>query len=251
MSDGHAGAGPGRSERARPDGGETVRPDGGEAGRTRVKVCGITNAADRDVAVAAGADAVGLIAGVTVDTPREVDLDEARHLARGVPPLVSAVLVTMPGDAATARERVERVRPDAVQVHGLDADEVAHLAESLGAGGYRASVVATVDAGSESTTLRAYADAADALLVDSVDEDGGGGTGRTYDWARTRDRVAELDTPVVLAGGLTPDNVAEAVATVDPFAVDVATGVEREGGVKDHDAVRAFVRAATREVPAA
>jgi phosphoribosylanthranilate isomerase len=87
--------------------------------------------------------------------------------------------------------------------------------------------------------------------VDSIDEDGGGGTGRTHDWEQTRERVADLDTPVVLAGGLTPDNVAEAVATVDPFAVDVATGVERSGGVKDHDAVRAFVRAATREVTAA
>ena len=225
---------------------------GGGSGHTRVKVCGITNPEDRDVAVAAGADAVGLVAGVTVDTPREIGLDEARDLARGVAPFVSAVLVTMPGDVETARERVAQVRPDAVQVHGLDADEVAELADALAEGdGPGAAVVAAVDAESDAATLRGYADAADALLVDSIDEDGGGGTGRTHDWEQTRERVADLDTPVVLAGGLTPDNVAEAVATVDPFAVDVATGVERSGGVKDHDAVRAFVRAATREVTAA
>lgn len=230
----------------------SVRPDGGESARTRVKVCGITNPEDRDAVVAAGADAVGLIAGVTVDTPREITLDEACDLAGGVPPLVSSVLVTMPDDAATARERVTRVRPDAVQVHGLDPGEVAALVDSLDGGdGPSASVVAAVDAESDATTLSAYADAADALLVDSVDEDGGGGTGRTHDWELTRERVADLETPVVLAGGLTPDNVAEAVATVDPFAVDVATGVERSGGVKDHDAVRAFVRTATREVTAA
>jgi len=222
------------------------RPDGGSRGATRVKICGVTNAADRDAAVRAGADAVGLIAGVTVDTPREVDLDEARDLAPGVPPLVTAVLVTMPRDAATARERVERVRPDAVQVHGLDPEAVADLGGSVDA-----SVIAAVDAESDQVTLGAYADAADALLVDSVDEDGAGGTGETHDWARTRERVADLDVPVVLAGGLTPDNVADAVAAVDPFAVDVASGVEREGGVKDHDAVRRFVRRATREVSAA
>jgi phosphoribosylanthranilate isomerase len=101
-----------------------------------------------------------------------------------------------------------------------------------------ASVVAAVDADAD---LAAYADAVDALLVDSTDERGAGGTGETHDWERTRERTADLDVPVILAGGLTPENVAEAVATVDPYAVDTATGVEREGGLKDHDAVTAFV----------
>jgi len=220
-------------------------------GRTRVKVCGITNAEDRDVAVAAGADAVGLIAGVTVDTPREIDLDTAADLAAAVPPLVSSVLVTMPGDVETAVERVECVEPDAVQVHGLAADELGALADALAASASPdVSLVAAIDAEADDVRLAICADAADALLVDSIDEDGGGGTGRTHDWERTRERVAALGVPVILAGGLTPENVADAVETVDPFAVDVATGVEREGGVKDHDAVRQFVRRATRAVTA-
>lgn len=206
----------------------------------RVKVCGVTNAADRDAVVAAGADAVGLIAGVTVDTPRDVALETAADLAAGVPPLVTSVLVTMPADAAEARERVDRVQPDAVQVHGAAPDVVAALDDAP------AQVVAAVDAEAEAAVLEAYAGAADALLVDSVDEDGGGGTGETHDWARTRERVAGLDVPVVLAGGLTPANVAEAVETARPFAVDVASGVEASGGVKDHDAVERFVRNATR-----
>jgi len=238
---------------APPDRDRTVSPDGGrESPPTRVKICGITNAGDRDVAVAAGADAVGLVAGVTVDTPREVPIDTAADLAAGVPPLVSSVLVTMPEDAETARERVERVGSDAVQVHGLAPDELATLADALAApGSADASVIAAVDADADDDHLRACADAADALLVDSIDEDGGGGTGRTHDWEQTRERVATLDVPVLLAGGLTPENVADAVATVGPFAVDVATGVERAGGVKDHDAVRQFVRRATREVSVA
>jgi len=234
-----------RTDRSRSATGGTLATDGGSpTGRPRVKICGITTPEDRDVAVAAGADAVGLIAGVTVDTPREITVETARDLAAGVPPLVTAVLVTMPGDAATARERVERVRPDAVQVHGLDPDEVAALADAP------ASVVAAVDAESDPDTLAAHAAAADALLVDSVDEQGGGGTGETHDWERTHERVADLDVPVILAGGLTPANVADAAATVEPFGVDVATGVEREGGRKDHDAVRQFVRNARREVTA-
>jgi len=211
-------------------------------GRPRVKVCGLTNAEDREVAVAAGADAVGFVAGVTVETPREVDFDVAADLVAGVPPFVTSVLVTMPQDAATARERVQRVGPDAVQVHGADPDLVEGLADAP------AKVVAAVDAESDATTLATFADAADAVLVDSVDDEGGGGTGETHDWERTRERVADLDAPVILAGGLTPGNVADAVAAVDPYGVDVATGVEREGGLKDHDAVRRFVDDARREV---
>ena len=90
----------------------------------------------------------------------------------------------------------------------------------------------------------AHDDPADALVVDSLDESGAGGTGETHDWARTRALVGSLSSPVVLAGGLTPGNVADAVETVDPFAVDVASGVEADPGRKDPAAVSAFVRAA-------
>jgi phosphoribosylanthranilate isomerase len=81
----------------------------------------------------------------------------------------------------------------------------------------------------------------DALLGDSVGEDGGGGTGRTHDWDATREFAESVEAPVVLAGGLTPENVGRAVDAVDPFAVDVASGVEAAPGEKDHAAVREFV----------
>lgn len=204
-----------------------------------MKICGVTRDVDRDAVVAAGADAVGVIADVPVDTPREVPAGRAADLVAGVPPLVTSVLVTMPGSVQEVIALQREVAADAVQVHAtLSPEKVGGLRARVDA-----SVVAAVDADGD---LAGYAEAADALLVDSTDDQGGGGTGETQEWARTRDRVAALDVPVVLAGGLTPENVAEAIETVEPFAVDTATGVEREGGVKNHDAVRAFVTAAGR-----
>ncbi|WP_254831565.1 phosphoribosylanthranilate isomerase [Haloglomus salinum] len=207
------------------------------AARPRTKVCGVTREVDLRTVVDAGTDAVGVITDVTVDTPREVSVEQARDLLDAVPPFVTGTLVTMPANAEAAVRLVERLEPDAVQVHGLAPDRVAALRVRA-----PVPVLAAVDA----VDAPRYAGAADALVVDSLDEAGGGGTGETHDWERTRGLVAELDTPVVLAGGLTPENVADAVRTVRPFAVDVASGVEREGGVKDADAVRAFVRNATQ-----
>ncbi|ELZ03060.1 phosphoribosylanthranilate isomerase [Natrialba aegyptia] len=205
---------------------------------TRVKICGLTNAADIETAIDAGTDAVGVICDVPVDTPREVAADRARELVAAVPPFVTAVLVTMPETPAAAIDLVERVEPDAVQVHGsLEPTELGSLHETIDA-----DLIAAVDAGEmDASLVGEYAEAVDALIVDSAGEDGGGGTGETHDWDRTRTVTNALETPVILAGGLTPENVADAVRAVDPFAVDVASGVETAGGSKDTDAVRSFV----------
>lgn len=201
----------------------------------RVKLCGVTRPEDRAVAVAAGADAVGFVSGVPVETPRELSARRAADLVAGLEPFVTSVLVTGPASVADAVTRQEVVGADVVQVHGgFTPDEIAGLREQVGT-----SVVAAIDSGSEQAA--AYAAAADGLLVDSTTEAGMGGTGETHDWERTRRMAATVDGPVVLAGGLTPENVREAVETVDPFAVDVASGTERAPGRKDHDAVRSFV----------
>jgi len=207
---------------------------------TRAKICGLTREADVDVAVDAGADAVGFVVDVAVDTPREVDPERAAALVGRVPPFVTTVLVTMPAAPQRAVDLVETVDPDAVQCHGdLSPGDVAYLRSRV-----NARVLKVVDADDVENAKR-YVDVVDGLLVDSADDDGGGGTGETHDWERTRDAVADLDAPVVLAGGLTPENVADAVATVGPFGVDVASGVEASGGVKDHESVRRFVDSAT------
>ncbi|WP_254545657.1 phosphoribosylanthranilate isomerase [Halomarina pelagica] len=203
---------------------------------TRVKLCGLTTRRDRDAAVDAGADAVGVISGVSVDTHREVDPGTAADLVAGTPEGVTTTLVTMPDSPGAAADLVERVRPDEVQVHGLSPEDVAAIARAVDA-----PVVAAV--GADDPDAAAYARAASALLVDTPSADGGGGTGETHDWTRTRAVVESADVPVVLAGGLTPENVAGAVETVRPFGVDAASGVERPNGEKDHGAMRAFVAA--------
>ncbi|MCT9097481.1 phosphoribosylanthranilate isomerase [Haloarchaeobius sp. HME9146] len=207
---------------------------------TRVKICGLTREEDVDAAVAAGADALGFVVDVPVDTPREVTVERAAELIDRVPPFVTTVVVTMPETPGEAIELVRELGPDALQVHSdLTPGDVAYLQSNLDV-----PVIKHVDAANPADARR-YADVADAVLVDSVDEEGAGGTGRTHDWEQTREALADIDVPVILAGGLTPENVAEAVVTVEPFAVDVASGVESSGGVKDHDAIRRFVVAAT------
>ena len=208
---------------------------------TRVKICGHTTVEDVEASVDAGADAVGVIVDVPVETPREVSVERAGALLDAVPPFVTGVLVTMPDSPERAVELVDRLAPDALQVHGeLPRGDIAYLRASIGT-----RLLVTADA-SDPDWIGSYADLADAIVVDSVDEQGAGGTGRTHDWERTRDVAADTDARIVLAGGLDPDNVARAVSVVAPYGVDVASGVEQRGGRKDHDAVEAFVENATR-----
>ena len=123
-------------------------------------------------------------------------------------------------------------------MHGCSPDDVAALADHT-----NIRVLAGVDAADDD--LDRYVEVADALVLDSTDDQGAGGTGETHDWDRARAVVADLDAPVLLAGGLTPENVAEAVRTVKPFGVDVSSSTERAGGVKDHAAVGRFVERAS------
>ena len=209
----------------------------------RVKICGLTRGADLRAAVDAGADAVGVITDVPVDTPREVDSATAAELLADVPPFVTATLVTMPDTPAEAVELVRTVEPDAVQLHGeWTAEEIGYLRAETGV-----KVLCTVDAEDHGRAERLDT-VVDALVVDSTRESGAGGTGETHDWAATGDLAGRLTSPVVLAGGLTAENVAEAVRVADPFAVDVASGVELTGGRKDHNAVARFVANAGREM---
>ncbi|MFB6101214.1 MAG: phosphoribosylanthranilate isomerase [Haloplanus sp.] len=210
----------------------------------RVKICGVTEDDDLRVVANAGADAAGVITEVSVDTPREVAPEQAADLIATAPPFLSTVLVSMPDSATRAVELAGAVAPEAIQLHGdFDPAAVRYVRRES-----RADVIIAVDA-ADTDRARRYDDVADAILIDSQTESGAGGTGETHDWAAARDLVRDLSTPVVLAGGLTPGNVAEAARTVEPYAVDVASGVERAGGRKDHDAVASFVRNADVEVP--
>jgi phosphoribosylanthranilate isomerase len=209
----------------------------------RVKVCGLARDADLRAAVDAGADAVGVITEVPVDSPREVEPAAAADLLADVPPFVTATLVTMPDSAERVVELVRTIGPDAVQIHGeWTPDEIRYIRAET-----QRKVLIAVDAAEPGRAEELDA-VADALVLDSTDESGAGGTGETHDWTRAGELADRLTSPVVLAGGLTPDTVAEAIRAADPFAVDVASGVELDGGRKDHNAVARFVANAGREM---
>lgn len=206
---------------------------------TRVKICGLTNTIDRDTAIDAGAHALGFIVDVPVYTPREITPKKAAALIEDTPPFVTTVLVTMHDALEPALELYDTTGADALQLHGdIPLSSFEDHTE------HTRSLIYATDA-TNPDRITKIAPHVDALLIDSTSADGAGGTGTTHDWERTRALTTRLDTPVILAGGLTPANVTDAISTVDPYAVDVATGVEQSGGTKDPEKVRSFITNAT------
>ncbi len=211
----------------------------------RVKICGITRPEDAQTAEEAGADAVGCVTEVPVPSPRSVGAETANEILSTVSPFVSKVTVVM--DDLGVLERVEEAT--VAQLHGTESPEDCERARELG---YEVVKTLWVDASGrlwlgddrvDDETLSKYLEVVDALLLDTRSEEGGG-SGRTHDWSASAEIVERVDVPVILAGGLNPENVERAVREVRPHAVDTSSGVEREPGVKDPEAVREFVRRA-------
>ena len=194
----------------------------------RVKICGVRRMEDMEAAAKAGADAVGLVVGFP-DSPRNLSPDEAKVIRRQAPPFLDIVLVTGGGRLAL-EDLCSTVEPDAIQVYS---DVEPEFLRELGV----KWVIKPVDVGEG---VEVYAEGYDALLLDS----GRGGTGRTHDWSLSRRIRDSVKIPVILAGGLTPDNVAEAIRAVKPYGVDVSSGVESAPGIKDHRKIASFIRRA-------
>jgi len=215
--------------------------------RVRVKLCGIRSDRDLEIAVRAGADAIGVICGVTHASEDALAPQRAHALVRLAPPFVTTVLVTHLADAGELLALAGEVAADVVQVHGLVSP--AALEEIYAGRGPRRVVRAVHVTGPEAVEQAVgAATACDAVLLDSRTDDRLGGTGRTHDWAisrRVRDALAARGRPVILAGGLRPENVAAAIAAVRPFAVDANSGVEDAAGDKCPERCAALVRAAT------
>ncbi|MBB3188834.1 phosphoribosylanthranilate isomerase [Halomonas cerina] len=198
--------------------------------RTRVKICGITRPEDVDAAVAAGADALGFV--LWPGSKRAIDEARLAQLAARVPAFVTRVGLFVDSDPALVARCAEHL--DLVQFHG---EETAAFCAASPRPWIKALRMR------DGLDLVAAAEAyhgAQALLLDAYRPGVPGGTGETFDWSRI---PASLAKPVILAGGLTPANVAEAIGTVRPLAVDVSGGVEARFGVKDSARLRAFLRA--------
>jgi phosphoribosylanthranilate isomerase len=200
--------------------------------RLLVKVCGVTTPGDGVLAAEAGADAVGL--NFYPGSKRVVSVAQARRIAAALPPFVWKVGVFVNAPLAEVRRVAKAVGLDAVQLHG---DEAPAFVEALGLTTVKAL---HVGARPVAALARAYA-GADVLLLDAA-QAGFGGGGVAFDWALAIGLARRR--PVLLAGGLHPGNVAEAVRAVRPFGVDVASGVEKRPGVKDRARLAAFVHAA-------
>jgi phosphoribosylanthranilate isomerase len=210
-----------------------------------VKICGITNALDARVAVEAGADAVGLI---FAPSARHVTPEQGQVIRRTVPPGVDLVGVFVEEPFERVREAVLTAALTAVQFHRdprriWSEAEVARWEQMRVEG--RLRTVRALKA-RDAATLRAELVTvwgADQVLLDAFVPGAEGGTGETFDWSLV-DVVRGAGCDVIVAGGLTPDNVADAVRATRPWGVDVASGVEASPGIKDHEAVRRFIAGA-------
>jgi phosphoribosylanthranilate isomerase len=199
--------------------------------RVRVKICGITRLEDALDAVAQGADAIGLV--FYEGSPRNVTISQAAEIVNQIPAFVSTVGLFVNAESSFIREVISKVKLDLLQFHG---DETASECAAFSHPFIKAIRVKS------DTNLVQYAEdfsAAKALLLDTYAEGVAGGTGQVFDWNLI---PKELAKPVILAGGLTADNVARAISLVKPYAVDVSGGVEASKGIKDVAKIAAFMQ---------
>lgn len=199
--------------------------------RTRVKICGITRRRDALDAIAAGADALGFV--FYPPSPRHVSVEQAGEIITALPPFVTTVALFVDADAETIAEVVDGTRIDLLQFHGEESPE------QCARHGRRWIKAVRMKSGTDLHRLaRRYSGAA-ALLLDAYRPGVPGGTGATFDWEHI---PADLGSSIILAGGLTPDNVTDAIRRVRPYAVDVSGGVEAGRGLKDRDKIQRFIR---------
>jgi phosphoribosylanthranilate isomerase len=191
---------------------------------TRIKICGITNYDDAALAADLGAHALGFI---FASSPRKIAPDKAREIIRNLPPFVKSVGVFVNEDTEKIIETVRYCCLDTVQLHG---DETPEICESLMP---RAIKALRIKDDSRTEEYKPYTGKIRAFLLDTYSKGVAGGTGKTFNWDIAVNMKA-LGTPIILAGGITPSNINEAIEKVKPYAVDISSGIEEKPGKKDH-----------------
>lgn len=198
----------------------------------KVKICGITNLEDALLAAQAGADALGFV--FHDQSPRSVFPEQAAEIIRAIPPFIQAVGLFVNADMDFVNKMADLCRLDIVQLHGDETPEYCATVRRRVIKAFRVKDVTSLD------LMRRYRVA--GYLLDAWSPKAYGGTGITFNWEMAQ--AAEKYGPVILAGGLTPDNVRQAVRSVNPYGVDVSSGVEAESGKKDPEKMREFIRRA-------
>jgi phosphoribosylanthranilate isomerase len=203
--------------------------------RTRIKICGITRVEDARAAAELGADAIGLV--FYAASARLVSTAQARSIVAAVPPFVACVGVFLNADAAFVRETLNSVPLDVLQFHGEEPSEVC--------GSFRRPYIKVVSMGGDMDIAEYIARYPEAtgFLLDSHMPGQAGGSGTAIDWTKVPKCTAR---PLILAGGLSVDNVAQAVRTTRPYGVDVSSGVESAKGIKDAAKIQEFINEVKR-----
>ncbi|MGB0467804.1 MAG: phosphoribosylanthranilate isomerase [Pontibacterium sp.] len=203
--------------------------------RTRVKICGITRPEDAAAAVVAGADALGFV--FYEPSPRNVAIEQAAEIIKAVPAFVTTTALFVNADVAFVHEVIRQTGVSLLQFHG---DESVAYCEQFNRPYMKAiRMKPDVDLQAEFETWKS----ASAILLDAYRPGVPGGTGESFDWQRI---PAARSQTLVLAGGLSPENICSAVKTVRPFAVDVSGGVEAGKGIKDKEKLEKFIQEVTR-----
>ncbi|TCD05401.1 phosphoribosylanthranilate isomerase [Erythrobacteraceae bacterium CFH 75059] len=207
-------------------------------GRVQVKICGLTTAETVDAAVDAGATHIGFVHHPP--SPRHLEPGDAARLRARIPPTARVVLLTSEAEPLVLGRAIEAIRPDVLQFHGRESPQwVGLVRENTRLEVWKA--VGMRDAGTLERAAK-WTGIVDRLIFDAPAAALPGGNGETFDWSLLKDHRHQV--PWGLAGGLTPDNVTQAIRATGAELVDVSSGVEREPGVKDSDLVRAFCAAA-------
>ena len=203
---------------------------------TRIKFCGFTRPADLELAVELGVDFVGLI--FAPRSRRRVSLQAAQALRAAVPETIGVVALCMDNEAAEVQALVDAVRPDVLQFHGAETEA---FAAQFGVPYWKAVAMGGGMADARLAIEFAKHPSAAAFLLDGHGAGEQGGSGKAFDWNRVPQAAGK---PLLLAGGLSPGNVAEAIRTARPWGVDVSSGIETAPGEKSPEKMRAFVAAA-------
>ena len=198
--------------------------------RTRVKICGITRRQDAEFAIEMGTDALGLV--FYSPSPRAVTIAQAKEIVEGLPPFVSVVALFVDAQVEQVNLCLQALPIDMLQFHGEESVEYCEQFDKP----YLKAIRMRDDIDLSELATR-YASAS-ALLLDSYQPGVPGGTGLAFDWSM----IKGIDKPIILAGGLTVENVAMAIKQVKPYAVDVSGGVEQSKGIKDQQKIHAFMQ---------
>lgn len=205
---------------------------------TKIKICGLTNLEDARAAVKFGADALGFI--FTKKSPRQVSPEKVSEIICTLPPFITYVGLFVNESPVKVKEIAEKCRLDALQFHGEESPEYCRQFDRKVIKVFRIK-------NEDSFKMIAQYQEVDAYLMDAYKEGVPGGTGEVVNWDLVVQAAVKFDKPLILAGGLTLDNVAEAVDKVKPYAVDVSSGIEKEPGKKDHKKMEEFIKIVRRK----